>query len=138
MIREAKLDDLKNGLLECLSELYDIDYQRAGSVFLERETCNNTFTYVNELKGKIVCTGTLILDTKYGHNGQKSGLIEDVCTLESWQGKGLGREMVQFLINAAKTFGCYKVILCSETKNINFYSKLGFIVQDNFMRLNIK
>jgi glucosamine-phosphate N-acetyltransferase len=59
------------------------------------------------------------------------GHLEDIAVLKGYQGKGLGKRLVQALNAVAENVGCCKVILnCSEDK-LPFYQKSGF-VQDGF------
>ncbi|MFA6533999.1 MAG: GNAT family N-acetyltransferase [Patescibacteria group bacterium] len=57
------------------------------------------------------------------------GLMEDVFVDESLRGQGIGTELVQKLIEAAKDAGCYKLIATSRhsrPKVHELYEKLGF------------
>ena len=57
---------------------------------------------------------------------RKSGVIEDVVVKESQRGKGIGKLLVNNLIEKAKKNNCDKIILSSSEKNLKFYQKLGF------------
>ena len=57
------------------------------------------------------------------------GLVEDLFVEESHRGSGLGRQLVQLVIEEAKKLGCYKLIGTSRnarTEVHGFYQKLGF------------
>lgn len=76
-------------------------------------------------KQKIIATATLVVELKFIRNCGKCGHIEDVVVDETYRGLRLGLRVVEALIEAAKDFGCYKVILdCSES-NAPFYEKCG-------------
>ena len=57
---------------------------------------------------------------------RKSGIIEDVVVRENQRGKGIGKLLVNNLIEKAKKNNCDKIILSSSEKNLKFYEKLGF------------
>ena len=45
---------------------------------------------------------------------------------ENQRGKGIGKLLVNNLIEKAKKNNCDKIILSSSEKNLKFYQKLGF------------
>ena len=57
---------------------------------------------------------------------RKSGIIEDVVVKENQRGKGIGKLLVNNLIEKAKKNNCDKIILSSSEINLKFYQKLGF------------
>lgn len=137
VIRELEQQDLTNGFLDCLSELYECDSKIALSVFHERQGYSRVFTYVAVSKDEIVGTATISLDRKFGHNGRYAALIQDVAVLKKYQGKGIGARLVQFLINLARSFNAYKCILSCSKVNVKFYSKLGFVEHETEMRMDL-
>ena len=54
------------------------------------------------------------------------GLIEDVAVNENYRGKGIGKKLVQKLIELASEKKCDKIVLNSSEKNSSFYKKIGF------------
>ena len=54
------------------------------------------------------------------------GLIEDVAVNENYRGKGIGKKLVEKLIEIASEKGCDKTVLNSSEKNSEFYEKIGF------------
>lgn len=76
--------------------------------------------------GKIVGTGSLIVERKFIHTLGLVGHIEDIAVAQDQQGKKLGLRIIQTLDHVAAKVGCYKTILdCSEV-NEGFYLKCGF------------
>jgi glucosamine-phosphate N-acetyltransferase len=78
----------------------------------------------------IIASGTLILEPKFIHNNGKVAHIEDIVVDKSKQGLGIGKKLLDALVNVAKNNECYKVILNCSNKNIGFYEKLGFIPKE--------
>ena len=56
----------------------------------------------------------------------KCGHIEDVVTLKSYEGKGIGKYLTKILKDIAAELKCYKVILDCKDSNIKFYELNGF------------
>ncbi len=137
MIRFLEYNDLHNGFLVCLGELYEVDWLACGKVFAEKSMTKNTYILVYVENFKILGTASLILDRKFGHNGRYSAIIEDVAVRKESQGKGVGEALVRVLIKSAQDLGAYKVILNSSDHNLHFYEKLGFKKHENAMRLDL-
>jgi len=58
---------------------------------------------------------------------RRSCLIEDVVVDKNERGKGIGKLLIEHLINFSKSKSCEKIILNSKESNIPFYNKLGFV-----------
>ena len=68
------------------------------------------------------------------------GLLEDVYVAESERGAGLGTQLVQDVISAARETGCYKLLATSRTsrpKVHEFYERLGFDRYGLEFRMNL-
>ena len=82
------------------------------------------------LSGGIVvgAFGLLIMD-KLRHRGVPCGVVEDVAVHPSWQGRGIGRQLMELAMKLCCEAGCYKLTLSSNLKSTGahaFYEKLGF------------
>jgi ribosomal protein S18 acetylase RimI-like enzyme len=53
-------------------------------------------------------------------------LIEDVAVNKDHRGKGIGKSLVEKLIEIGKQKNCDKLVLNSSEKNSKFYEKIGF------------
>ena len=84
--------------------------------------------------GPEVGHGFIIIDLK--EIGRPIGLIEDIWTHELHRKKGIGSQIVKELLEIAKKFNCYKVVLQCQDYNIKFYKQLGFEVNQHAMRIN--
>jgi GNAT superfamily N-acetyltransferase len=58
--------------------------------------------------------------------GGKSAIIEDMVVCSELRGQGIGRLILEYLLDQARKVGCFKVILESSDKAIQFYQALGF------------
>lgn len=86
----------------------------------------NHLIFVLELDGKIVASGTLLIEPKFIHNLGKVGHIEDIVIDVNYRHKKIGKLLIDHLTKTAFENGCYKVILdCSESI-IPFYRSCGY------------
>lgn len=71
---------------------------------------------------------TLHLLPNMTSGGRPYGLIENVVTDPAWQGRGIGRKVIQAVLDHAQSAGAYKVMLMTGTARgaRGFYEKLGF------------
>lgn len=73
----------------------------------------------------LIGSGTIIYEKKFIHNCGKAAHIEDIVICKTKRHCGLGKELIQFLLNKAHENYCYKVILnCNEAME-PFYEKCG-------------
>ena len=69
------------------------------------------------------------------------GLMEDVFVDETRRGQGLGRKLVEAVIEGAKSRGCYKLICTSRNSNPEvheFYKKFGFREWGKEFRIDLR
>ena len=139
IIRELKKEDIWNGFLKSLDSLKpasNIEKSKAESIFEKINTNPDHIIAVAELDGKIVGSTTLIIESKFIHDGGLVGHIEDVVVNKEFQGQKIGEKIMIYLIEIAKKRGCYKTILnCTEDVK-PFYEKLGFKQVANELRFD--
>ena len=133
LIREAAISDLQGILALYNQPSMDGDdvlpLEEARRIFERMRQYPDYKVYVAEDEGELVGTYALAIMDNLGHMGQASGIIEDVVVLESRQGQGIGRLMMEHAVAVCREKGCYKAALSS---NINreaahrFYESLGF------------
>ena len=85
--------------------------------------------YVASIDNSIVGTFALVLIQSLTHNGGRSVVVEDVVVDIDFQGKGIGRKMMDFAAEAAREFGGEKLVLSSGKARTNahdFYKHLGY------------
>ena len=81
---------------------------------------------IEDQSRKIVATGSVFIEKKFIRNCGKVGHIEDVVVDSNTRGMQLGKKIVGFLSDHARSVGCYKVILDYSAENKTFYEKCGF------------
>ena len=139
IIRELKKEDLQNGFLtslDSLSEASNIDKNKAEAIFEKINANPDYIVAVAEIDGKIVGSTTLLIESKFIHNGGLVGHIEDVVVNKNYQGQKIGEKIMKFLLEISKKRGCYKTILDCTDDVKPFYDKLGFRQVSVEMRLD--
>ena len=78
----------------------------------------------------VVCEGNTIIGVASIHIIYKLSrtlaLIEDVAVNKDHRGKGIGKSLVEKLIEIGKQKNCDKIVLNTSEKNSKFYEKIGF------------
>ena len=98
---------------------------------------SNTIIYVLEDNKKLYASGTIIFEKKFIHNFSIYSHIEDIIVKKEYQGKGLGKILLEKLIKICKKEKVFKILLDCETKLIPFYEKCGFIDKGHQMVIYI-
>lgn len=132
-IRAAEKNDLKKilELYYALTEDPDdkISLQEGREKFAKLKTYPDYNLYVAEYKDEIVGTFALLVMDNLAHRGEPSSIVEDVAIRNDMQGKGIGKEMMNFAMDMSRKKGCYKMVLSSHLRRENahrFYESLGF------------
>lgn len=106
VIREVVLSDLPR-----LLELYmllefgsakKLSLDKARLRFLLYREYPDYRVYIAEFAGVIVGTFALIIIDSLAHGGKPFGIVEDVVVSDDWQGKGIGKKMIQFAMACCK------------------------------------
>lgn len=136
-IRLANEEDLPE-ILGCLNSLSDTTYDNFSKIIEAHQVSQNySYIFVATHYGKIVGTAKMLVEDKLSHGGSIAIHIEDVATRHDYKGKGVGTELMAYLVSFAKTLSPYKIILRCKPHLIPFYEKFGFGKTDNIeMRLD--
>jgi len=143
-IREATEHDLER----ILAIYRDARIERHGKKSLEvaRERFKTMASYpsykvyVAEADGGVCGTFALLIMDNLANGGLPSGVVEDVAVLRAWQGKGIGKAMMNGALRICRDFKCYKMVLSSSTARTGahkFYESLGFARHGFSYRLDI-
>ena len=128
-VREANENDIPS-LILLYKELGDevINPERTKKTFKRINSYPDCTVYLAEENGRVIGTFLLLILDTMAH-GKPSAVIEDVAVLKEYQGKGIGKLMMQFAVECCKEKKCYKVALSSQFKRESahrFYESLGF------------
>lgn len=136
-IRELEVNDLFNGFLKSMDSLKqtsNLDKEKAEQIFKKIKSNPNHYVYVAILDSIVVGSTTMIIEPKFIHNGGNVAHIEDVVVSKEHQGKGIGKILMNSLLELAKDNNCYKIILDCSDELKPFYEKIGFKKHSNGMR----
>lgn len=95
-------------------------------------TSPNSVGRVLDSNGNVIGFGSMfVLDRIRGGN---SGIIEDVVIAPHSRNQGLGRLLIEDLLDQARMQGCFKVTLESSLVGEKFYQAVGFKSAGRAMR----
>ena len=106
--------------------------------FSEINADKNNFLAVMEDNGVIIGTLQLTFIPYLTYKGGKRALIEGVRIDESYRGKGIGKQLIEWAIEKSRQLGCHMVQLTTDKKRpdaLEFYKKLGFIASHEGLKL---
>ena len=135
--RKLEYTDYEKNYFELLEQLTiapkcDIDKFTS---FISNTLSKNHQIFVTESENSIIASGTIIIEQKLIRNFGKVGHIEDIVVDKVYNGKGIGKKLINTLVEYAKDNGCYKVILDCRDDVVSFYEKCGFKKKENEMVL---
>jgi GNAT superfamily N-acetyltransferase len=125
LIRDFCFDDMESSvqILQRVS-LHLPDRSKMQDIaknFLKNDRC---YACVAEHNGLIIGFGSIFFIERI--RGGTAAVIEDIAVHEEWSNKGVGRLIVEKLLNYARSNKCFKVSLVTNDKNVIFYEKIGF------------
>lgn len=116
--KEKDFSSVKNLLIDGFSKNFDND------INLNFINNQSNFGFVAINNETIIGFASIHIIEKLN---RRSCLIEDVVVDKNERGKGIGKLLIEHLINFSKSKSCDKIILNSKESNIPFYNKLGFV-----------
>ena len=129
IFRNIEYDDFEKGYIDLMYEFTNYNYQITRDEFINFIDTHDNYRIVviySEIEKRIIGAGTIIIVHKIHNN--PIGQIEDVIISEKYRKNGLGKQVIEKLIDIGKNeFKCYKIILNCLEKNIKFYENCGFI-----------
>ncbi|KAJ4882740.1 Glucosamine 6-phosphate N-acetyltransferase [Raphanus sativus] len=130
-IRRLEISDKRKGYMELLGQLtvagpltddeFDRRFEEIRSYGDDHFIC----VIEDESSGKIVATGSVMIEKKFLRSCGKVGHVEDVVVDSEFRGKNLGKRVVEFLTEHSRSMGCYKVMLDCSVEKKGFYEKCG-------------
>jgi len=129
IFRNIEYDDFEKGYIDLMYEFTNYNYPITKEDFVNFIDTHKNYKIIviySEIEKKIIGAGTIIIVRKIHNN--PIGQIEDVIISEKYRKNGLGKQVIEKLIDIGKNeFKCYKIILNCLEKNIKFYENCGFI-----------
>lgn len=138
-IREINDNDYYKKHLELYKESFSIEPNLIDIVdyrnYIQKQKENDYYIFVMEENNIIIGSASCFIETKLIHNFGKVAHIEDVIISQHYQGKCLGKKIIEYCICFAEESNCYKIILDCDDDNIAFYNKCGFQRKGNMMSI---
>lgn len=124
-VRSFKLEDMACvvDMLQSVSVFKpeDTKFNELATSFLENDS---SYACVAVCEGRAIGFGSVFIIDRI--RGGRAAIIEDVVVHEDARGKGVGKLIINKLIDHAKVNGCFKVNLVASTENAKFYEQSGF------------
>lgn len=96
---------------------------------------DNCKIIIIEYNNNIIGAGSIFKINKLHNN--PVGQIEDVIITDQYRKYGLGKQLIDKLVNIGfSNYNCYKIILNCLEKNIGFYDKCNFKISGVQFRFN--
>lgn len=122
-------------LLSQLSKMNIDVSDEAFNIFVAQLNNSHMVKVIKDGSDKIIGTITIFIENKIIHNNGKVGHIEDVVVDSEYRKKGIGKKLLEHAREICKD--CYKIILNCDDDKIDFYTKCGFELHCNQMRMNL-
>lgn len=148
VIREARREDLPV-LLRMLAEdaIREVAENvptsggvdaRYVSAFSQITADPNSLLLVAEISGELVATAQLNFIRQLSYFGGLIAQVESVRTVSHLRGQGIGKSLMDWVIDESRRRGCARVQLTSNAQRVDahrFYERLGFKTSHVGMKL---
>lgn len=131
-IRKASLADIPR-ILELYEELTEekqtISSDTAQRVFIEIAAMPNQELLVAEKDGFVVGSLFVQIIPNLSHDARPWAILENMIVDNRYRRQGIGRLLLEYVLNRSREAGCYKVQLLSNEKRLEahkFYRSMGF------------
>ena len=137
-IRLMDATDLNRGFFDALRALKTVELTEEQAIEIYRDRLKSRIrTYVAVIDDQVAGTASVFIEPKFINSGGVVGHIEDVAVNQRFQKHGVGRALVQHLLEVCREFRCYKVILDCAEGVIPFYERIGFHRWERAMRIDL-
>ncbi|NLR75018.1 GNAT family N-acetyltransferase [Leeia aquatica] len=99
------------------------------------ECMDNCYSFVAIHEGRVIGFGSIFMLNRV--RGGCSAVIEDLVVAQDMQGHGVGRALLEKLLEQARGKGCFKVSLEAADSALSFYEACGFSRAGQSMKINL-
>jgi glucosamine-phosphate N-acetyltransferase len=134
IIITSKTCDQLIELYNYFEENKELNYENFNDILKKilQNNNHNIFLYIDDINN-ILGAITLLTEQKFIHNGKCVAHIEDFVVKKEYRSQNIGKDLMNYAINYAKQNNCYKIILDTDTKLVNYYSNYGFVNKGVYM-----
>lgn len=123
--------------LAALRSVGDLSLQRAQAILTELRDNPVYHHFAARKSGETVGALTLLVEQKFIRNGGLAGHIEDVAVRRDYQGRSIGKQLIETATSVARELGCYKNVLSCSEENVPFYERCGYRRHGVEMRIDL-
>jgi glucosamine-phosphate N-acetyltransferase len=113
-----------------ISHIHSRVEKKAYNNFINNILNENHQIVVVEYQGKLIGSGTLLIEHKLTYGGCKMGHIENILVDETMRGKKIGSMIVNYLNNIAIHNKCYRIDLTCSNELKPFYISNGYTIKN--------
>lgn len=122
---------------ELINQLSPIDNEYKGGWIRKGWADKQIILLKNDKLKRHVGTIAYFVEHKVSHSNRPCLHIEDLVVDKEFRAQGLGKMLIDEVLQRTKVYNCYKVILNCSKENIGFYEKCGFRPVGIEMRLDL-
>ena len=129
IFRYLNFNDIDVNYFKLLNQLTDVDFgniTESKNMNFFKNLDDNHIIIVIEYENKIIGSGTILIEEKLIRSYGRVSHIEDIVVNNKFRNDGLGKELLNTLIEISKNKGCYKCILDCKDELEDFYKKCNF------------
>lgn len=121
-------------LYNYFGENKELNYENFNNILknILQNNNHNIFLYLDN-SNNILGALTLLTEQKFIHNGKCVAHVEDFVVKKEFRSQNIGKDLMNYAINYAKQNNCYKIILDTNNKLVNYYSNYGFVNRGIYM-----
>jgi len=135
-VKPVDINDF-NKVIDMLQSIsnYTPDIEETNEIWGRFNNQENLKAFTFFENNQIVGYGSILYENKI--RGGIAGHIEDIVIDGNARGKGYGKYIIDYLVQDARKFNCYKISLSCKEHNIMFYEKCGFIKDGITMQIQL-
>lgn len=141
-IRKLEYNDYYKGYLDLINTFTRYPENKSYTDFctiLDKIVSQNSHIFVIEENGIIISSIKILIEQKLHNNFESVLHIEDLVTHKDYRKLGLASKLIKYIIDISIIHNCYKIVLCSNMDNEDFYLKQKFIKKGvEFSLYNLK
>ena len=129
ILRYLNFNDIDENYFKLLNQLTVVDFsnitEEKNDIFFNKLNDSHMIIVI-EHENKVIGSGTILIEEKLIRSYGRVSHIEDIVVDKEFRNYGLGKKLLNTLIEISKDKGCYKCILDCKDELEDFYKKCNF------------